>query len=259
MELGAGGRAASPAAAATIAFAVACCCQCCHGRPLLVHVTSSPASHPTPGVGLPGLLAVKQGATRVLLTDYEPLVVEQLRANAELNDVAQRCSYLALDWFDLSTLRPDQRGAVSLLLLADVIYAAAVVQGLVDTMCAVLHPQGESCGGLHPLQQLLLRACFGEVWPPTAFATSSAAGVALVAHRIRRPLVFDRKDRIARLQERDEIFEAFKAACIAAGLHLRELSVGLPGAANGVEPLLLGVAADRAALNTLPLISAENN
>lgn len=28
------------------------------------------------------------------------------------------------------------------------------------------------------------------------------AGVALVAHRIRRPLVFDREDRIARLQVR---------------------------------------------------------
>jgi predicted nicotinamide N-methyase len=120
-------------------------------------------------MGLPGLLCAALGAASVLLTDYEPVVVEALRRNAELNGVARVCSFLSLDWLDLSPLAPAQRGAQDLLLLADVIYAAAVVRPLVATLRALLRPQ---------------------------------SGAALVAHRIRRPLVFDRVDKIARLQVR---------------------------------------------------------
>ena len=91
-------------------------------------------------MGLPGLLCAKLGASQVLLTDYEPVVVDHLRRNAEQNGVAPRCSFLALDWFDRAPLAPAQRHAYHLLLLADVIYAAAVVQPLVATLRALLRP-----------------------------------------------------------------------------------------------------------------------
>lgn len=93
-------------------------------------------------MGLPGLLCAKLGARHVLLTDYEAVVVDTMRRNAALNGVERQCSFLSLDWFDLSTLEPQHIHASQLLLLADVIYAAAVVQGLVATLAAVLHPQG---------------------------------------------------------------------------------------------------------------------
>ena len=91
-------------------------------------------------MGLPGLLCAKLGAQHVLLTDYEPVVVAQIQQNAELNAVAARCACLALDWFNLAPLSPEQRQAFDLLLLADVIYAAAVVGPLVATLRALLRP-----------------------------------------------------------------------------------------------------------------------
>lgn len=88
-------------------------------------------------------------------------------------------------------------------------------------------------------------------------ASPSAAGAALVAHRIRRPLVFDRKEKIAKLQERDEIFEAFQAACAAAGLRLRFLNGGCAAARAGDEPLLLAIGSSEAALERFPLLEGE--
>lgn len=98
------------------------------------------------GMGLPGLLCAKLGAAHVLLTDYEPVVVDQMRRSAARNGVAPTCTFLALDWFDHARqLAPAQRAAFDLLLLADVIYAAAVVGPLVGTMRALLRP---GAGGL---------------------------------------------------------------------------------------------------------------
>lgn len=100
-------------------------------------------------MGLPGLLCAKLGARHVLLTDYEPVVVAQIQQNAEQNAVAARCACLALDWFDLAPLAPEQRHAFDVLLLADVIYAAAVVGPLVVTLRTLLRPQtGEGSRGL---------------------------------------------------------------------------------------------------------------
>ena len=65
-----------------------------------------------------------------------------MRDNARLSGVAAACAFLPLDWFDLSPLPPADRGAKSLLLLADVIYAAAVVGPLVATLRALLAPEG---------------------------------------------------------------------------------------------------------------------
>lgn len=108
------------------------------------------------GMGLPGLLCAKLGAAHVLLTDYEPVVVDQMRRSAERNGVAPACAFLALDWFDhAQQLAPAQRGSFDLLLLADVIYAAAVVGPLVATLRALLRPGagalpegGQLVGGL---------------------------------------------------------------------------------------------------------------
>lgn len=103
---------------------------------------------PTAGMGLPGLLCAKLGAQHALLTDYEPVVVAQIQQNAELNAVDACSTSLALDWFDLAPLAAEQRHAFDLLLLADVIYAAAVVGPLVNTLCTLMRPQtGEGPGG----------------------------------------------------------------------------------------------------------------
>lgn len=115
-------------------------------------LAGTPCSHRVPlpllllpltraGMGLPGLLCAKLAAQHVLLTDYEPMVVARIQQNAELNAVAARCACLALDWFNLAPLAPEQRHAFDLLLLADVIYAAAVVGPLVATLCTLLRSQ----------------------------------------------------------------------------------------------------------------------
>lgn len=96
-------------------------------------------------MGLPGLLCAKLAAQHVLLTDYEPMVVALIQQNAELNAVAARCACLALDWFNLAPLAPEQRHVFDLLLLADVIYAAAVVGPLVATLCTLLRPRTGAC------------------------------------------------------------------------------------------------------------------
>lgn len=189
-------------------------------------------------MGLPGLLCAKLGARHVLLTDYEPVVVAQIQQNAEQNAVAARCACLALDWFDLAPLAPEQRHAFDLLLLADVIYAAAVVGPLVATLRTLLRPQtGERQRGpvtgrgwasmcMQVASLLLARMAQWPSWvlwsgshggiaiaelgsPPLARDSAGpclppslpcSTGVALVAHRIRRPLIFDREENIAKLQ-----------------------------------------------------------
>lgn len=46
--------------------------------------------------------------------------MEQQRRNAKLNGAAAACSFLPLNWLDLSSLAPEQRHVWDLLLLADV-------------------------------------------------------------------------------------------------------------------------------------------
>lgn len=99
-------------------------------------------------MGLPGLLCARLGASQVLLTDYEPVVVNRLADNAALNGLSDRCAARVLDWFALAALPAVQRQAYDLLLLGDVIYAAAVVGPLVDTIAALLRPRsGETWRG----------------------------------------------------------------------------------------------------------------
>ena len=52
------------------------------------------------GVGLPGLLAAKLGASSVTLTDYHPVVLSRLHATIARNGLQQRCRVEALDFED---------------------------------------------------------------------------------------------------------------------------------------------------------------
>jgi hypothetical protein len=57
------------------------------------------------------------------------------------------------------------------------------------------------------------------------------------------------------LQERDEIFEGFKAECSAAGLLLHFLN-NSPAAQEGEEPLLLAIGTSQAALDRFLQLAA---
>lgn len=93
--------------------------------------------------GLPGILCAKLGAASVLLTDYEPLVVEQLAKNIAANGAAGCCSTQLLDWQQLRDLPAGQRCAWRLILAADVLYARVIVAPFVAALQALLHKQGE--------------------------------------------------------------------------------------------------------------------
>ena len=166
-------------------------------------------------MGLPGLLCAKLGAATVLLTDYEPVVVRHLASNVALNGVQQRCTCLALDWFDLAPLAPAQRGVYDLLLLADVIYAEAVVRPLAQTLLALLKPTGALLLARWRPTRVHAMPLSRPRYADAGCLCVCAAGVALVAHRIRRPLVFDRVDRIARLQVRTDRMDPV-SLCVTA-------------------------------------------
>lgn len=70
-------------------------------------------------------------------------VLAHLHSNAALNGLQARCSSMHLDWrAPAEGLAAGQRGCWRLLLAADVLYASAVVQPLIDTLRLALHPQG---------------------------------------------------------------------------------------------------------------------
>lgn len=168
------------------------------------------------GVGLPALLAAQMGASRVVLTDYEPQVMCHVERNAALCGVADRCAGLVLDWTRLGVLPAAHRGAYSLLLAADVLYIQDIMPGFVEATSMLLAP----------------------------------GGVMVVGHQTRRAIVLDADGTPVTLDD-DVSFGRFKELCAAAGLRLRQLgsreSPGFPG-----PLLMLGVAREEAALAPLP-------
>jgi predicted nicotinamide N-methyase len=168
------------------------------------------------GVGLPGLLAARLGAFRVVLTDYEPQVVAHVARNAALCSVAATVSGLCLDWTKLDALPPIHAHAYPLLLAADVLYIADIMPGFVAAVTALLAP----------------------------------GGVAIVGHQTRRALVLDETG-TPEMVDVDVAFGRFKELCAAAGLAMRELgrreSPGFPG------PLIMfALAGKEAAMAGLP-------
>lgn len=245
-------------------------------------------------MGLVGLLCAALGAQHVLLTDYEPQVLEHLQQNAALNGVQQRCASLRLDWrAPAAGLAPEQRRSWRRLVAADVLYASAVVQPLIATLRLLLHPEGEPTAGeagRRRRQQGCLpctqrgrawHACFPSMGsgcaaqvactplrlaPPDPAARLWAcpyipvphAGVALVGHQVRRAIVLDPATRLPRLEDEDEPLERFKTACSAAGLQLRLLGSRQTCSARDSDPMvLLAVGGPQARLGELPAPAPE--
>lgn len=95
-------------------------------------------------MGLVGLLCAALGAQQVVLTDYEPQVLQHMGHNATLNGLQHCCTSQRLDWQDpSSSLRPEQRGTWRVVVAADVLYASVVVQPLLETLKMMLHEEGE--------------------------------------------------------------------------------------------------------------------
>lgn len=88
------------------------------------------------GCGVCGVLCKQLGARQVLLTDYEPHVLELLARNAELNGLSAAEHVRALDW--LQPLPPDLAGAFDAVIGSDVVYCRDLCPGLFATAAGLL-------------------------------------------------------------------------------------------------------------------------
>lgn len=152
------------------------------------------------GVGLPALLAARLGATRVVISDYEPVVVSHVARNAQLSGVSDRCSGLQLDWTKLDALHgTDHLHSYDVVLAADVLYIADIMGAFLDALVALLRPK---------------------------------SGVAIIGHQMRRALVFDDTG-TPETRNDDVAFRKFSDLCCERGLHTKVLSTkqspGFPG------------------------------
>ena len=166
------------------------------------------------GVGLPALLAARLGASKAVLTDYEPQVVAHVAHNASLCEVSSTCSGLCFDW--MKEMPAEHVAAYPRILAADVLYIADIMPGFVDAVCALLAP----------------------------------GGVVIVGHQTRRALVLDETG-TPEMVNIDVAFGKFKELCTIAGLYMRELgrreSPGFPG------PLIMfALAKEESAMEELP-------
>lgn len=129
------------------------------------------------------------------------------------------------------------------------------VQGtcLPHALCGLLNhnmlvpPPGLRCAALQRaghFSQLLHRSLL-HVQLPT--------GVAVVAHQVRRAITLDPQTKLPRLEDTDEPYEAFLAACRRAGLHVRVLSSRETCSNVDTDPmLLLAVGRAEEAVRALP-------
>lgn len=151
------------------------------------------------GVGLPGLLAGRLGASKVVLTDYEPQVVAHMAHNTYLCNISETiCTGLCLDWTKLDELPAEHAAAFQIILAADVLYIADIMPGFVAAMCALLEPHG----------------------------------VVIIGHQTRRALVLD-ETKTPKMINDDVAFAEFRKLCLQAGFYIKELgkreSPGFPG------------------------------
>ena len=150
------------------------------------------------GVGLPGLLAAKIGASHVTLTDYEQSVVDQSLRNAKLCGVDLRCSGLLLDWRRFENIPTCHVGSYSIILAADVLYIEDLMPYFVESAIKLLEPIN---------------------------------GILLTAHQSRRALVMTEYG--PEMKNDDVAFQKFQNICSAKGLKIRVLgereSPGFPG------------------------------
>jgi predicted nicotinamide N-methyase len=171
------------------------------------------------GVGLPALLAARLGATRVVISDYEPIVVSHVTRNAQLSGVSDRCSGLRLDWTKLDALHgTDHLQSYDVVLAADVLYIADIMGAFLDALVALLRPK---------------------------------SGVAIIGHQMRRALVIDDTG-TPETRNDDVAFRKFSDLCCERGLHTKILSTkhspGFPG-----PMLLLAVGHKAEVLDLVPI------
>ncbi|CAL8464087.1 g3622 [Coccomyxa elongata] len=172
------------------------------------------------GVGLPGLLAALLGEALLMLTDYDPQVLEVLQCNIDSNSLSDRGRVHQVNW---KTWRgePDF-GHFELVLGADLLYASALVKDFVEVLKHVLAPEG----------------------------------VFLMAHQIRRSILLDPKTRLPRLEDFDAPLELFQRIITDAGLHMREQLVIKPEKTDSTsdsEFRVLAVCWTETTLNNMPL------
>ncbi|KAL3497679.1 hypothetical protein ACH5RR_040411 [Cinchona calisaya] len=86
------------------------------------------------GTGLPGLTAARLGASRVILTDIEPLI-PVLKKNVEVNGLEDRVVVCQLVWgSDELPSQLSELGQFDLVLLSDVFFDAAEMAALAKTL-----------------------------------------------------------------------------------------------------------------------------
>jgi len=90
------------------------------------------------GVGVPGLLAARLGARRVVLTDYQPHVLARLRQNVAANQLERACAVEHLSWGEL----PDSAERYQLLMGADLAATSRSASLLAATVARLLEAGG---------------------------------------------------------------------------------------------------------------------
>eukprot|EP00002_Diphylleia_rotans_P012616 TRINITY_DN2469_c0_g1_i2.p1 TRINITY_DN2469_c0_g1~~TRINITY_DN2469_c0_g1_i2.p1 ORF type:complete len:262 (+),score=51.91 TRINITY_DN2469_c0_g1_i2:74-859(+) len=95
------------------------------------------------GGGLPGIFCAMNGASHVVLQDYnEPVLRHFTAPNAVLNGVHQNCKYIAADWANVPELLSGQKFDV--ILTCDTLYSVASMSSLLNCIADLLHPCGHA-------------------------------------------------------------------------------------------------------------------
>ena len=127
------------------------------------------------GLGLSGLAAADL-ASSVVLSDFNPVVVENLRENIGLNDASSTCSTCILDWNDPASIRDKQ---VDLVIASDVVCQASDAVLLAATIKAAMLPSGAA---------IIVLPCPDSRFGTEAFPVSlTEVGLEWTSTRVRRP------------------------------------------------------------------------
>lgn len=105
------------------------------------------------GVGLPGIMAAKLGAKRVVLTDMTQQLIETAQLGAEASGVQDTCTFMRLDWKDVVHNKisitkwkqrliqeDDEQSEFDYILASDCVYSVFTARLLAQTVAAVMDP-----------------------------------------------------------------------------------------------------------------------
>ena len=174
------------------------------------------------GIGLPCLLCAQMGASKAVITDYDPKVVSQVSENARNCSVSGLCHGLCLDWTKCDKDAAGHEQMYGLVLAADILYDGGIVKDLVETVEYVMQP----------------------------------FGLLLISHQQRRSLVLDEM-KIPIVVEEDVSFQTFRTLMLDRGFFMRILgerdSPGFPG-----SMMMLGFSRDKERLECIPAYPEMN-